>query len=297
MKIKFRHILFTTVVSLLFSGCNTIEEDRSDCPCWLSIDVSHVDKSVANLHLWFFDNSGALLYRDTLYPEEYAYPYRIEIKRDMITYHAWGNIGRGTILDDNLSLSASLTKTEDVSADSLYSYSGTLSTIGETATDTIILNKEFATVDITLLSVPQQGDDIYLELYCSTAGRYIDRRYIAGTSRIRVDNENTGTKSLPIKFGPPTVELWAPENTHFSFRLIRQEEKYVKDMSMTLFAVHDNKESIIATLPFGEWLLESGYDMTAQNMEDINMTLDLSLNYVTVTIDNWQTTVPADITI
>lgn len=272
--------LYISLICCLLSSCDTIIEDRKDCPCRLSLDFSSVEQTVDEVHIWYFGSDGNLLKRDTVTNDRYDSGYVAEIKRDMVTYYVWGGVGKATDFTDNVTPNSSLVKRADVSADSLFVYSRTLSTVSEAVSDTVILDKEFATVAVTISSVPQGGDSIYMDLYTTTLGQYIDRRLIAGAGRTRVRPVYT-----------------AEGKSVFTCRMLRQNETYLPDVTITLMTVHEQREQVMAQLPFGKWLLESGYEMNGRSLKDIEMEIDISMNYITVNIDDWQTTIPANIQI
>ena len=77
-------------------SCTSIKEDRRECPCWFSVDFSKVSHDIENLHLWFFDEDGELLKRDTLSVPDYNNVYEIELKRGTVGFYVWGNISGDT---------------------------------------------------------------------------------------------------------------------------------------------------------------------------------------------------------
>ena len=87
-------------------SCTSIKEDRRECPCWFSVDFSKVSHDIENLHLWFFDEDGELLKRDTLSVPDYNNVYEIELKRGTVGFYVWGNISGDTEINKPFSRGA-----------------------------------------------------------------------------------------------------------------------------------------------------------------------------------------------
>lgn len=147
-------ILASYTVLSLFS-CDSIMEDRSACPCFVTLDFSGTDTSIKRLDLWFLASDGEILARDTILKESYLLPYNVRLAKDMVGCHVWGN----------------------PDTDSLY-YSGTeLDATGETVHEYIEVCREYA--DIYLILDGSEGDGILSSwITCSTSGRGIDGEYI-----------------------------------------------------------------------------------------------------------------------
>ncbi|MEG2471524.1 MAG: hypothetical protein RSA75_09685 [Bacteroidales bacterium] len=267
--------------SVTFVSCTKfVWEDRSECPCILTLDLSNVDKNVSELHLWIFGEDNSILSRDTIAPDRFGGTYDVLIKREMVKYYVWGNIKGATKLQDNLTLNSTLTKVENSSADSLYHYSKQLNTNFESQTDTVLLNKEFISVNVTLKSTVSKFDKISLEMYGNSAGFYIDKRFIGGIGKITCVPDGNNKEN----------------NTVFKYRLTRQE--YLQDISIVIIVTTRQGIPIVLTdFPLGNYLQENGYNMQAKNLSDIKIDMDLSANIITIKVDNWQVTVPGNIEI
>lgn len=270
-------ILLCGFVAVL-SGCSRIKEDRSVCPCLCSLDFSQVNPDIKVLHLWFFDQAGDLLGRDTLYPPEYGGAYEIELKRGTVNYHIWGNISTGTELTDDLTLNSSLVKMENASADSLFYSTKELNTKAEVKCDTVVMNKEYATVNFTLKGPFEEDENLYLELSCRTIGQYIDGRSIEDRCTIQ---------SAPVTDSNGSCL--------FRFRIMRQ--KSLHGIRVAIITKRNAQAVVIEDYPLGDWLIRSGYDMSAINLSDISVVLDVTMGFITIEIADWQTTLPVKIEI
>ncbi len=263
-----REILLTLlcIVSILTcSSCEaTIFEDREDCPCFLTLDLSNVPSTMGELYLWAFDSSEDLILRDTILSTYFGAEYEIEVKRTGVEYYLWGNIGAATTLSDVNSINLTLTKVDNLSADSLYSYSKELDATGEFARDTVILLKEYAKLDILI----KKAEDTTIEVESGNNGYYVDNRVI-------------DSKSTWISSG----KLDAEGDMLHSFNITRQSN--LEDLTLTLYGKLNNLPLILNTYPIGEWLEEQGYNMDAENLSDIYIEIDSSNNFITITVDDW----------
>lgn len=269
-----------SIICLLIAAvisCNSIKEDRSKCPCWCSVDFSLVDSSIESLHLWFFDNTGRLLCRDTVYSWEYGDFYEVELNRGDVRCYIWGNLLDNTLLNDNSTLSSSLLKAEKCDADPLYFCSKILDAGGETCCDTVLMKKEHAVVDIQLKGGYTAENGLYIKLKGGTLGHYVNGSFI---------KESFYTYSYPH-----TNDF--KESCFFRFRLMRQEVP--EELYMTIYTMCDGKEVEIKDCPLGKWLVASGYDMKAEELSDVSLILDISLGFVSISTEDWETTVPVKI--
>lgn len=248
-----------------------------DCPCWLTLISDNIlPKNIEPMHLWIFDlNTGDNLFRDTIYNLRQVMEF--EIKRtDKLLICTVAGLSNNTLLYDDLSLNSNFTKKGDMSADSLYFYSNIISTAAEFATDTICLHKDYATVDISLKGAAYDNP-VYLDLHCASSGRYVDGKYIAESSNI--------TGVLPYKKDNGIM--------FYSCRINRQED--IADLKLSILTDISSKTYLIDDFPLGRYLIESGYNPTDSDMQDIEISFDVALSLITITIENWHKTIPVKI--
>lgn len=272
-----RKISLICLAAVIILSCTSIEEDRSKCPCWCSVDFSQVDSSIGFLHLWFFDNTGTLLYRDTVYSWEYDEFYEVRLDRGAVEFYIWGNVLGNTLLNDNSTLRSSLLKAETCDADPLYFYGKRLDAGGESCCDTVLMQKEHAVVNILLEGGYAAGSELYIGIEGTTSGLYVNRNLI---------QERFCTYSYPQANAPE-------EPCRFSFRLMRQA--VLEDLYMTLYTVNDGKKVVIKDCPLGVWLALAGYDMKAENLSDVSLVIDISLGIVSIAAEDWEMAVPVKI--
>ncbi|MEG1290523.1 MAG: hypothetical protein RR919_09200 [Bacteroidales bacterium] len=250
------YLLIITLISLT-SCTKFVWEDRSECPCILTLDLSNVDKNVSELHLWIFGEDNSILSRDTIAPDRFGGTYDVLIKREMVKYYVWGNIKGATKLQDNLTLNSTLTKVENSSADSLYHYSKQLSTNFESQIDTVYLNKEFITLYFYLDGKPEiVGSEIIIEI-TSSGGYYLDGSIINSASNV----QSTIT----------------PAENYCSIRLTRQK---IEDMYLLLYSQTDTQKVLIDKYCLGTLLKQNKYDMHSILLQDIIIEIDFSNTFI-----------------
>lgn len=260
------------------SCTKSVWEERGICPCSLTLDLGNVNREIDTLHLWMFGDDNEILYRDTISSLQFVRDYEISIKRGMVKYFLWGNIKGATTMTDHLALHTTLTKVENLPADSLYYYSNYLNTDLEDVVDVVRLNKEFITVDFSLKGNIEPAVDISMVLFGNASGFYVDKRLLDGVGKIT---------ARPCYRDDSKIL--------FHYRITRQHHLW--GITISLVLERDGNSSVLTELPVGKWLAENGYDMEANNLSDIAIELDLSVNFITITVDNWQVTIPADVEI
>lgn len=62
-------------------------------------------------------------------------------------------------------------------------------------------------------------------------------------------------------------------------------------------AGYDGERVVVDRLPLGEYIARSGYDWTAEDLDDVNVALDLEMQQVMITVSGWDGVVVMDIVI
>ena len=139
------------------------------------------------------------------------------------------------------------------------------------------LHKEFCTVSFTL------GDKGYSSPYdIEVWGN------VAGVSAWDLMPVKGDFRYAPVQ-----------KNGVYQVRVPRQE-----DNSLELVMVempdqvgHDGERAVVDRLPLGEYIARSGYDWTAEDLADVNVALDLDMQQVMITVSGWDGVVVMDIVI
>ena len=296
---------------LLLSSCS-VKEDRSGCPCWMTVDLSDVAESrwkspevQSNIEHQDVTKSPESLsnvaenvlvrLRGNSDEDAVDYEYQVteavkvnvgaleyEVPRGSVGVSAvaFGNEIPGRAGYDGKSArydGDEIRVPVGEQMDSLYGFFKMYHTRCESVLCDVELHKEFCTVSFTL------GEDGYTSPY-----------------DIEVWGNVAGVSAWDLM--PVLCEFrYAPmqKNGVYQVRVPRQV-----DNSLELVMVeipdqvgYDGERVVVDRLPLGEYIARSGYDWTAEDLADVNVALDLEMQQVMITVSGWDGVVVMDIVI
>lgn len=284
------------MAGMLFLSSCSIKEDRDGCPCWMAVDLSKVAESrwkspevqsgidyhsvtkslKSRQHL---AESVVLRLRGNSDEDAINYEYQVTeaVRADAGTLEY--EVPRGSVGVSAVAFSRRVTGRAGNDGDeiripvgeqmdSLYGFFKMYHTRCESVLCDVDLHKEFCTVSFTL------GDEGYSSPY-----------------DIEVWGNVVGVSAwdlMPVKgdFRYAPVQ----KNGVYQVRVPRQV-----DNSLELVMLEDSE--IVDRLPLGEYIARSGYDWTAENLEDVHIALDLENQQVMITVSGWDGVVVMDIVI
>ena len=289
-----RFLFVMWMVGMLFLSSCSIKEDRDGCPCWMMVEmpdrVGHDGEKVGQAGRFSVGagdgESVVLRLRGNSDEDAVDYEYRVteavrvdvgaleyEVPRGSVGVSAvaFGNETPGRAGYDGKSAGYDgdeIRVPVGEQMDSLYGFFKMYHTRCESILCDVELHKEFCTVSFTL------GEDGYSSPY-----------------RIEVWGNVAGVSAwdlMPVqgKF------RYAPilKNGVYQVRVPRQV-----DNSLELVMLEDSE--IVDRLPLGEYIARSGYDWTAEDLDDVNVALDLEMQQVMITVSGWDGVVVMDIVI
>ena len=270
---------------LLLSSCS-VKEDRSGCPCWMTVEMPDLvgqdgrspvgagDDGTVVLRLRGNSDEDAINYEyqvtEAVKPDVGALEYEVPRGSVGVSAVALGNEIPGQAGYDGIvgydGDEIRIPVGEQM--DSLYGFFRVFYTRCESVLCDVELHKEFCTVSFTL------GDDGYvspydLEVWGNVAG-------VSAWDLMPLEGD--------FRFTP------SPEDGVYRVRVPRQV-----DNSLELVMLEDSE--IVDRLPLGEYIARSGYDWTAENMEDVHIALDLENQQVMITVSGVDCVVVMDIVI
>lgn len=301
------------MAGMLFLSSCSIKEDRDRCPCWLTVDLSDVAESrwkspevqsniehqdvikspesrsnvAENVLLRLRGNSDedAVDYEyqvtEAVRVDVGALEYEVPRGSVGVSAVAFGNeipgrAGYDGRMPDRVGhdgKSAGYDGDEiripvGEQMDSLYGFFKVYHTRCESVLCDVDLHKEFCTVSFTL------GKDGYtspydIEVWGNVAG-------VSAWDLMPVKGE--------FRYAP------VQKNGVYQVRVPRQV-----DNSLELVMLEDSE--IVDRLPLGEYIARSGYDWTAEDLDDVNVALDLEMQQVMITVSGWDGVVVMDIVI
>ena len=302
------------MAGMLFLSSCSIKEDRDGCPCWMTVDLSDVAESrwkspevqsniehqdvtksqesrsnvAENVLLRLRGNSNedevdyAFKMTETVNTEVGALEY--EVPR--------GSIGVSVIeMPDRVGHDVIAGYDGDEiripvgeQMDSLYGFFKMYHTRCESVLCDVDLHKEFCTVSFTL------GDEGYYSPYdIEVWGN------VAGVSAWDLMPVKGDFRYAPVQ-----------KNGVYQVRVPRQEDNSLELVMLEIpgqagydgeRAEDDGERVVVDRLPLGEYIARSGYDWTAENLEDVHIALDLENQQVMITVSGWDGVVVMDIVI
>ena len=302
------------MAGMLFLSSCSIKEDRDGCPCWMTVHLSDVAESrwkspevqsniehqdvtksqesrsnvAENVLLRLRGNSDedevdyAFKMTETVNTEVGALEY--EVPR--------GSIGVSVIeMPDRVGHDVIAGYDGDEiripvgeQMDSLYGFFKMYHTRCESVLCDVDLHKEFCTVSFTL------GDEGYYSPYdIEVWGN------VAGVSAWDLMPVKGDFRYAPVQ-----------KNGVYQVRVPRQEDNSLELVMLEIpgqagydgeRAEDDGERVVVDRLPLGEYIARSGYDWTAENLEDVHIALDLENQQVMITVSGWDGVVVMDIVI
>ena len=240
------------------SACS-VKEDRSDCPCTLLVDLSALSmpggrprthKESLTLSIYAPD----LVLRRSYELTEQLSAIPVETHRSLLTLSAALGSGSFAFRDGALKINCG------EQSDSLYAFCSTIGAYSDTVTVKLRLCKQFSTVSIDIADAADYSfriignvDGLSLATLEPTEGEFC------------YDMPKSGN-----------------QETHI-FRMPRQSDKSIS------LQVWDNAfAELLYEVPLGGYLDAAGYDWDADNLQDVQLSLDPLGKSVTVTVLPWE---------
>ena len=249
-----RKTLIILVAALIGAASCSIKEDRTPCPCWLTIDFGRCSQKNVTVAAWgdseiFSERIAVKDYPDEgsyekTVPKGYVNTSVVSGERDMIRSGAHLNIPVGH------------------DADSIYAHATRVECFGEFAKDTAVMHKQFARVFMNV-EIPQGHQYPYTFTACSDVCG-MDMRDLS-----------------PVE-GEFKVDLELDEENICMFCLPRQKE----NGGQLRLLIYDKGE-VIETIPLAEWINQMGYNWLKKDLEDIYIGVDYAKAEVSISIKEW----------
>ena len=273
------------MAGMLFLSSCSIKEDRDGCPCWMTVEMPDRVGQDGSVVLRLRGNSD----EDAI---NYEYQVTEEVKASVgaLEYEVpRGAVGVSAVNPVRLTIPVG------EQMDSLYGFFKMYHTRCESVLCDVDLHKEFCTVSFTL------GEDGYtspydIEVWGNVAGVSAwdlmpvqgDFRYAPvqknGVYQVRVPRQVDNSLEL--------VMLEIPDQVGYDGEEIPGQAGYDGER-----AGDDGERVVVDRLPLGEYIVRSGYDWTAEDLDDVNVALDLEMQQVTITVSGWDGVVVMDIVI
>ena len=298
-----RFLFVMWMVGMLFLSSCSIKEDRDGCPCWMTVEmpgqagydgekvgqdgrspVGAGDDRCVVLRLRGNSDEDAVDY-------EYQVTEAVRVDVGALEYEVpRGSVGVSAVAFGNeIPVRAGYDEKaagydgDEIRVpvgellDSLYGFFKMFHTRCESVLCDVELHKEFCTVSFTL------GEDGYtspyrIEVWGNVAG-------VSAWDLMPLDGD--------FRFAPSL------ENGVYQVRVPRQVDNSLELVMLEIPGQvgYDGERVVVDRLPLGEYIARSGYDWTAEDLDDVNVALDLEMQQVMITVSGWDGVVVMDIVI
>ena len=250
---KTKTLIIMAAALTLAASCS-IKEDRSPCPCWLSIDLSRCAQNSVTVSAWG---------EDEIFSERVAvHDYQEADSYEKTVPKGYVNTSVITGEREMKRSGARLIIPMGHDADSIYAHARSVECFGEFAKDTAVLHKQFARVFMSV-EIPQGHDYPYTFKVCS-------------------DVCGMDMRDLSPLEGEYLIDIKLNEENICMFCLPRQKEN-----GGTLRILIYQGSEVIETIPLAEWINQMGYSWIRKDLEDIYIGVDYAKAEVNISIKGW----------
>ena len=247
---KLSGVLAVTSVVMLVLSCS-VKEDRDVCPCRLFLDLGDVDTSVVKYAELVLTASDGFCSRDTLDVENIRDGYAADVPRGSVGVGVyWG--AAGSVGDDGR-----LGIDYGNECPQVYMHSSLISADGESVVERVRMRKNHCIMTIRV----QSETDFPFRL----------------EAKGLVDGYESGGEPSNGDF---MYAMYVDDEGKCQLGLPRQT-----DNSLVL-EVHD-RTGVLRSFALGEYVMASGYDWAAEDLQDMTVSLDYALTSVMISVEDW----------
>lgn len=259
-----RIVLFATIVVSLLCSC--VKEDRSKCPCYLHVDLSHIDINlISKVDIMTGSSSGKA--RWTAVPQSaIGDTLLLQVDRDEIDFCAWGNLKESVILGD------SRTIVTNERPDSLWSDYRRLATRCEDMYVTVEPLRQHIPLTIFVRGMLQGISEV--KPVVTRVSRSFDF-YGRATSQ-------TGS------IYPAVVATPVQNGGYYQFKALMMTQPNAADAILELYFKSDGNAMMIS-YPLGEQLYMNGENisLTNQNPVIVDLVMGGGSIFLTLNVSDW----------
>lgn len=237
------------IALILLSGCS-VKEDRTACPCLLTLDFSQTDTlKIPSVQICVDD--GTVTDEYSLEASEFMPETTFLVSKGVMDI----NIHSG--LDGRTELKGGIKIPYGEDAPSLYSFSSKVDASGESVRENVRFHKNHCRLKLFFKNSLNNGFALCL------------KGNVSGYE----------LSGMPVE-GAFSYEMPIAEDGSYQAVLPRQ-----KDSSLML-EIDDGTE-VLKRFALGEYLVGGGYDWTEDDLEDVKVVIDWSMTAVTLVVQGW----------
>lgn len=248
MKTMSSRVLISFISLIVCAGCS-VKENRTLCPCLLSLDFSEVDTAV----IWSADIEVAapdgLVFNDHIDSGDFDDAYTVLVPRRELQLCLWSGRGKSTAGEG-------LRIPYGEQCPPVYIHSSSINADCEKLHESVRMRKNHSRVTIhTIGYMP-----VKIALVGNVDGYAADGRPSLGNFRCSSDIGADGICAMVLP----------------------------RQIDNTLVMELDDGTGVLQRFALGEYIAESGFDWTAPDLEDITIELDFAVTHITLVIQGWE---------
>lgn len=262
-------VLMGAALAAMLSAC-TVKEDRADCPCFLTLDLGGVgnaalmQQGLEDLSVMVTSGDGFSLKEDFRL-EDYVKEYNAAVPKSEVEVMAVCAGGGECSVENGFAIGPG----EECPV--IYMFADAFVADAGEMRRTVVLHRNFCGLSVRMrTSFNALPRPFVMSVEGDVCGYRLDGTPSAGEFRCT---------SAPSVAGECSVRI--PRQTDSSLRLV--------------IDFLDSDE--VRSFPVGDYIIESGYDWTAPDLEDISVEIDFSRSGLSFSISKWKKTLSFEMTI
>ncbi len=252
-------VLICLVGIMLGTGCS-VKENRDECPCRLVLDFSEVDTSVIRHADLIMTADDGFVFTDNMETGDFRQDYSVPVPRSEVNVEVW-NGTEDMLTESGLHIPFG----EDCPP--VYFHTSTVDARGDSVRETIRMRKNHCRMTVNLNFMENSPREVCI---------------LGNVDGYMAD----GTPSS----GYFSYMLQGNADDGYCVILPRQS-----DNSMAMEISDDT--GVLKRFALGEYVVESGYDWSAPDLEDITVDIDIAFAGITLSIQGWDKTYVFDVVI
>ena len=246
---KLLSTLLCSVIIVTIASCS-IKEDRSDCPCVLTVTL-HETTGKVMISGW---NDGRRIINDILKPDDKEYTAKYRVPRDRCGISAFRGYEELVLSNDVLLIP------EGNQMSCLYASASVVDTDRETAEYEVSFKKNHVKVNLSF-----SDSDTGLSPY---------------DIQVRSNVAGIDMKTLSPVMGNFVCTPEIKDGKGYEFVVPRQI-----DESLSIDLMRGNEK--YDTIALGSIIASTGYDWAADDLADIDLVIDLPKGEISITVSGW----------
>lgn len=250
-------------LALIVCSCS-VKEDRTECPCFLTLDlggvgyVSMQEKGLAELGIYLTGGDGYVL-EDSFPLRDNVLEYGAAVPKGEVELCV-SSVGNGC----EVSAEYGLTIPEGSQCPVVYMYADRFEAAGNTVRKAVLMHKNWCQIDLRMKS---------------TANGSLRPFWVSVDGNINGYRTDGTPKEGPFRY--------SSERSAGGLCKVRVPQQIDDSLWLQLHFLDSDE---IRGFPLGEYILSSGYDWTAPDLDDVQVQMDFSKSGVTFTISSWHRT-------